>query len=166
MWRPDFPHVEARRALLRGYHRALCVYSVRYRGTPECPGLVLGLERGGSCLGRAFRVAAENADAVTAYLDRRELVMGVYVPKFVNVRLEDGQRVSAYVFLARRDHGQYAGKLEPERTAELLVKGHGLEGSGLEYLRNTIAHLDQLGIPDGPLHRILALAKAKGGKRR
>ena len=95
MWRPDFPHVEARRALLRGYHRALCVYSIRYRGTPECPGLVLGLERGGPCLGRAFRVATETADAVTAYLDGRELVTGVYAPKFVNVRPEGGRRAAA-----------------------------------------------------------------------
>ncbi len=165
MWRPDFPHVEARRALLRGYHRALCVYSIRYRGTPECPGLVLGLERGGSCLGRAFRVAAENADAVTAYLDGRELVTGVYAPKFVNVRLEGGQRVAAYVFLARRDHEQYAGRLAAERAAELVVTGHGPGGSGLDYLRNTIAHLDEMGMCDGPLHRILALAEAKKRKR-
>ncbi len=165
MWRPHFPHVEARRALLRGYHRALCVYSVRYRGTPERPGLVLGLERGGSCLGRAYRVAAENADEVTAYLDGRELVTRVYAPKFVNVRLVGGECVPAYVFLARRDHSQYAGRLPAERTAELLVKGHGLEGSGLDYLRNTIAHLDEMGIRDGPLHRILALAEAKAGKR-
>ncbi len=165
MWRPNFPHVDARRALLRGYHRALCVYSVRYRGTHERPGLVLGLDRGGSCRGRALRVAAENVDAVTAYLNGRELVTGVYAPKFVNVRLEGGESVPAYVFLARRDHEQYAGKLPPERTAELLVKGRGLEGSGLEYLRNTIVHLDQLGIPDGPLHRILALAEAKAEKR-
>ncbi len=165
MWRPDFPHVEARRALLRGYHRALCVYSVRYRGTPECPGLVLGLDPGGSCMGRAFRVATEDADAVTAYLEKREQVTGVYVPKFLNVQLEDGQRVSAYVFLARRDHSQYAGKLSAGRAAELVVTGHGNEGSGLEYLRNTIAHLDQLDIPYVPLHRILAIAEAKAKKR-
>lgn len=165
MWRPDFPHVEARRALLRGYHRALCVYSVRYRGTPERPGLVLGLERGGSCLGRAYRVAADTVDEVTVYLDGRELVTGVYAPKFVNVRLEGGECVPAYVFLARRDHEQYAGKLPAERAAELVVRGHGLEGSGLDYLRNTIAHLDEMGMCDGPLHRILALAEAKAGKR-
>ncbi len=165
MWRPNFPHVEAHRALLHGYHRALCVYSVRYRGTPECPGLVLGLERGGSCLGRAFRVAAEKVDAVTAYLEKREQVTGVYVPKFLKVRLEDGQRVSAYVFLARRDHSQYAGKLPAGRAAELVVTGHGPSGSGLDYLRNTIAHLDEMGMCDGPLHRILALAEAKARKR-
>jgi cation transport protein ChaC len=110
-------------------------------------------------------VAAENADAVTAYLDKRELVTGVYAPKFLNVRLDGGECVPAYVFVARRDHEQYAGNLPPERTAELLVKGRGLEGSGLEYLRNTITHLDELGIRDGPLHRILALAQAQAGKR-
>ncbi len=166
MWRPNFPHVDVRQALLRGYHRTLCVYSVRYRGTPDRPGLVLGLDRGGSCRGRAYRVAADAVDEVTAYLNSRELVTGVYAPKFVNVRLEDGECVPAYVFVARRDHRQYAGNLPPERVAELVVKGRGLEGSGLGYLQNTVAHLDEMGIRDRPLHRILALAEAKAGKRR
>ncbi len=89
----------------------------------------------------------------------------MYAPKFLNVRLEDGQRVSAYVFLARRDHSQYAGRLPAERAAELVVTGHGPSGSGLDYLRNTIAHLDEMGIGDGPLHRIPALAEAKARKR-
>ena len=31
MWRPNFPFTEAAPALLRGYHRSLCIYSTEYR---------------------------------------------------------------------------------------------------------------------------------------
>ena len=74
MWRPGFPHADSRPAVLHGYHRALCVYSTRYRGTPERPGLVLGLDRGGSCRGRVRRVSGEDAGHVRAYLTEREMV--------------------------------------------------------------------------------------------
>ena len=83
MWRPDFPHVETRPARLRGYHRALCVLSTRYRGTKARPGLVLGLDRGGSCVGRAFRVAARDADRVLAILHEREMLNRVYNPRWL-----------------------------------------------------------------------------------
>ena len=166
MWRPNFPHVEARRALLHGYHRALSVYSIHYCGTAERPGLVLGLDPGGSCRGWAFRVASENVETVTAYLHKREMTHNVYVPEFLNVRLENGQRAPALAFVARRDHRQYAGKLPPERAAELVLQGRGPRSSSLDYLRNTIAHLDEMGIRDGPLHEILAIAEAKAKKRK
>ena len=72
MWRPGFPHLEVAPALLHGYHRAFCIYSVHHRGSRERPGLILGLDRGGSCQGRAFRVAAADAEATIAYLDDRD----------------------------------------------------------------------------------------------
>lgn len=159
MWRPEFPHLEDQPALLRGYHRALCVYSTRYRGTPERPGLVLGLDRGGSCRGRAFRVAPADRDAVMAYLHEREMINKVYIPKWLPVALP-GRTVTAYVFVADPEHRQYAGKLTLERAAELVLGGHGPKGSGVEYLANTVAHLDELGICDGPLHRVLDLVRA------
>ena len=163
MWQPDFAYLEARQALLRGYHRALCIYSTRYRGTPKLPGLVMGLDRGGSCRGRAFRVAAADAEAVLAYLDGREMLTGVYRPRFIAVSLDDGRRVPAYAFIARHDHRQYAGKLHPERAAELVLQGHGGRGSAREYLENTIEHLKQMGIRDSALQRILRSVEAKTG---
>lgn len=161
MWRPGFPHADSRPAVLHGYHRALCVYSTRYRGTPERPGLVLGLDRGGSCRGRVMRVAREDARHVIAYLNEREMVNRVYTPRTLGVRLDDGRRVRAYAFTVRRDHAQYAGKLPLERAADVVRLGHGPRGSSLEYLENTVAHLDELGITGGPLHRILELAKRR-----
>jgi cation transport protein ChaC len=162
MWRPDFPHVDIQPALLRGYHRALCVYSTRYRGTPERPGLVLGLDRGGSCRGRALRVAGGEVEGVMTYLYQREMINKVYIPKWLPVVLPGGT-APAYVFVADCRHRQYAGKLSPERAAELILGGHGPRGSGVEYLENTIAHMDELGIPDGPLHHVLDLVRAAKG---
>jgi cation transport protein ChaC len=163
MWRPDFNHVEARTARAHGYHRALCIYSIRFRGSPGRPGLVFGLDRGGSCRGCAYRVATENVDEVIAYLDDREMLNKVYVPKYLKVRLDDGRRVSAYGFVARRDHRQYAGKLPVARAAELIRQGRGPHGSGLEYVANTVRHLDDIGIHDDFLHRVLAAARAGRG---
>jgi len=155
MWRPNFDYLEAQPALVRGYHRALCVYSTRYRGTSDCPGLVLGLDRGGACKGRAFLVAAENKERVMAYLHRREMDTKVYSPRYLGAILKDGTQVSAYSFVVNRDHHQYTGKLDAERSAALILQGRGRRGTSLEYLRNTVSHLDELGVGDGPLHSVL-----------
>ena len=165
MWRPDFPHRESQPALLNGYHRALCIYSTQYRGTRECPGLVLGLDRGGSCRGRAFLVAPDDAGDVMDYLHEREMTDDVYIPSWVSVALSSGKRVTAYAFVADRRHAQYTGRLRPEDTVRLIVQGHGRRGSCLDYVRSTIHHLDELGIADGPMHRMLVSAEeiAVGG---
>ena len=163
MWRPGFPHLDVRPALLRGYHRALCVHSTSYRGTEECPGLVVGLDRGGSCRGRAFRVAAAQAEAVSTYLWEREMNTDSYVRKWLPVALPAG-RARACVFVVNRANpDQYAGKLTPDEISERVVRGHGTEGSALEYLENTVAHLDEMGIREGRLHRILEMARARAG---
>ncbi|MCZ6721798.1 MAG: gamma-glutamylcyclotransferase [Proteobacteria bacterium] len=158
MWHPGFAHVEARPAWLRGYHRAFCIYSYHYRGTAERPGLVLGLDRGGSCRGMAFRVAADEAGEVLAYLEDREHVLPVYERRVLPVSLGT-RRVPATTYLADRKGPQYAGKLAPERIAHLLVTGAGRSGTGIEYLENTVRHLDELGIPDRRLHALLEHAR-------
>ena len=160
MWKPGFSFVEAQPALLCGYHRALCVYSTRYRGTPEKPGLVMGLDRGGSCKGRAFLLAANDVPQVMDYLYDREMDTNCYQPKFINVRLGDDRRVSAYNFIVRRDHQQYTGKLSIEQTVKLVRQGVGPMGTALEYLQSTLDHLDELGMVEGPLHDICARTKA------
>jgi cation transport protein ChaC len=162
MWRPGFRCLESRPALLRGYHRAFCIYSVRYRGTPERPGLVLGLDRGGACRGRALRVAAEDAEAVAAYLHEREMVTGVYEPRWLPVEVEGG-RIRAATYVADRRHAQYTGKLDPELIAEMILAGVGAAGSNRDYLENTVRHLDELGITDCALHELLRLVEAKAG---
>ena len=160
MWHPGFPHVEVRVGLLHGYHRRFCVYSHRYRGTPECPGLVLGLDRGGSCRGLVFRVPAAEGEDVLAYLHEREMITGVYIPTWLNVETDQGA-VSAAGFVVDRDHEQYTGRLSAEETAKLILQGHGARGPCRDYLANTVRHLEGLGLGAGPLKRLLRLVEAR-----
>jgi cation transport protein ChaC len=155
MWDPGFPHLEARAARLIGWHRAFCLYSERYRGTPERPGLVLGLDRGGSCLGRAYKVAAEDGPSVAEYLEEREMLGGAYDPRWVEIRFEDGRRARAYAYLIDRAGAQYAGRLDPGRVAEVIAHACGQRGSNVDYLVNTVRHLDELGIAESALHDVL-----------
>jgi cation transport protein ChaC len=162
MWEPNFPCAEVRPALLRGYHRALCILSIRNRGTQARPGLVLGLARGGSCAGMALRVAPEHRGATLAYLEDREMATMAYRPKLLPVRLNGGRSVPALAFVADPGHRQYVGDLPAQQAAALVRQGRGSYGTSLDYLRNAVAHLDAIGIADGPLHRVLALAAQEG----
>ncbi|MDY0881356.1 gamma-glutamylcyclotransferase [Dongia soli] len=155
MWRPDFPFAEIWQATLFGYHRTFCILSTHYRGSSACPGLVLGLDRGGMCIGRLYRVAAADAPAVATYLHEREMISGCYLPKWVNVRREDSVRQTALAYVADPHHEQYAGKLEDDAIIEMIVKACGSAGKNIDYLRNTVCHLDELGIRETRLHRIL-----------
>lgn len=154
MWRPGFAHTETRRARLHGFRRSLCVTSVIYRGTPERPGLVLGLDRGGSCVGLAFRVPQELREEVLGYLRDRELVTSVYSERLLPVRLEDGETVSAVSYVVDRAHDQYAGALDEETAAAIVAGAVGQAGRNEEYVLNTVAHLQALGIRDHWLEKV------------
>jgi cation transport protein ChaC len=159
MWDPGFAFAEARPALVHGWHRAFCVVSHHYRGTKEKPGLVLGLARGGACRGRAFRVSGARAEATLAYLHEREMVHYVYVFREVKAELPDGRRISANTYVADTAHDRYCGALPLEQTAAMIAAASGISGSNVEYLENTICHLDALGIREGALHRVLAAVR-------
>lgn len=154
MWRPGFAHVETRRARLQGYRRALCVLSFVHRGTPQRPGLVLGLDRGGSCVGLAFRVAGADRKAVIAYLRERELVTSVYLERWLPIRLEGGVSVGALCFVADRSHVQYAGALGVDDAAALVSGAVGQSGRNEDYVLNAVDHLAGLGIRDAWLEAV------------
>lgn len=166
IWRPGFAHVETQRARLHGYRRSLCVYSFVHRGTRERPGLVLGLDRGGSCIGLAFRVPSELRDEVIAYLRERELVTNVYLERWVKVALEDGRVVDAVTYVADRGHEQYAGALGEAEAAAVVRGAVGQSGVNEDYVLNTIQHLEALGIRDRWLEevarRIVPVENASG----
>jgi len=165
MWDPGFPFVEREAALLHGYHRAFCIYSHRYRGTSDRPGLVLGLQPGGSCRGIAYRIAESKREAVFAYLHDREMNTNVYDQRPVPVRLIGGRQVDAYAYITVRSHPQYTGRLSTERVADLICQGHGERGACSDYLANTVRHLDELGIKDGPMHALLRYVERHRAKR-
>ena len=161
MWDPGFPHDDQASALLYGYHRRFCIYSMRYRGTPERPGLVLGLDRGGACRGMAYRIGAADAPEVLHYLWRREMITMVYTPRLVTVRLEAG-RETALTFVANPGHRQYHASRCPQQAAALIRQGVGARGPNDDYLRRTLAHLEELQIRDTGLGRILGLVDRQG----
>ena len=156
MWRPGFPFLERRHALLRGYHRALCVFSHVHRGTPERPGLVLGLDRGGSCHGVAFRVGAADVTETVAYLRAREQVTGVYLERRVPVQLAGADAVEALAYVVDRGHEQYAGRLPDDELLRLVRQGRGLSGANPDYVRSTHDHLTEMGVLDPLLRRLVA----------
>ncbi|WP_328702976.1 gamma-glutamylcyclotransferase [Arenibaculum pallidiluteum] len=157
MWDPGFVHAETRPALLRGYHREFCVSSHRYRGTLERPGLVLGLDRGGSCRGLAFRVEAATVPDALAYLWDREMSSGVYRPRMVPISTAGG-RLLACAFLADPRHRQYCGALSLDDVAGRIRECCGERGPNIDYLANTVVHLHALGIRDARLEALHAAA--------
>src|SRR5690348_868108 len=131
MWRPGFVHVERAPARLIGLHRSLCVYSFVHRGTPERPGLVLGLDRGGACRGIAYRVERGLRIRTIAYLRRREQVTMVYRETWRDILVagDPERRVRALVYVVDRSHAQYAGRLDLEQQLHFVRQGHGNSGA-------------------------------------
>ncbi len=154
MWNPGFLFKERVAARTFGYRRALCVRSFDHRGTPQKPGLVLGLDRGGSCLGVAFKVPGDQREPVLAYLRERELFNHVYRERTLPVMLAGGDRVGALAYVVDRGHRQYAGRLKAEEAAGIVVTARGKSGPNLDYVVNTLAHLHDMGIRDPWLEEV------------
>ncbi len=154
MWRPGFVFVERVPARLTGLHRALCVFSFVHRGTPERPGLVLGLDRGGMCRGIAYRVAAADRASTIAYLRGREQVTSVYLETTRMVMLEDEarRRVTALCYVVDRGHAQYAGRLTLAEQVHYVRQGHGQSGHNRDYVLETVQALEALGYRETELH--------------
>jgi cation transport protein ChaC len=158
MWAPGFRPTERKTALVRGYHRAMCILSSRYRGTPEKPGLVMGLCRGGSCWGIAFRVPAARVRRVLGTLWKREMLNKVYLPTMVKVAVGPKQRIRALAFVADTSHRQFVHELDLHGRARLVAQGIGERGRCVDYIRNTLEHMLALGVNDPHLARILDAA--------
>ena len=147
LWNPLFPVAEMRPATLRGLHRRFCLWSLASRGTPDKPGLVLGLDRGGTCRGVALRLPAPLAIDELHLLWRREMVVGAYRPRWVRVDA-DGRDLVALAFVVRRDHPQYAGRLSLAKESEVITAARGAFGASADYLERTRVALVSHGIVD------------------
>jgi cation transport protein ChaC len=158
MWRPGFDFCDRVEARLTGAHRALCVYSFVHRGTPERPGLVLGLDRGGACAGIAFRVVAAERAQTIAYLRAREQATGVYRECVRRIWLkgepgaQSGVQVPALCYVVDRSHVQYAGRLPLARQLHYIRQGHGQSGPNRDYVIATVAAMEALGLRESELH--------------
>ncbi len=157
MWSPGFAYEQKALARAHGYHRALCILSTRYRGTRRRPGLVMGLCRGGSCWGMAFRVDARRVHRTLASLWEREMPRRVYEPRLVRVQV-GRRRVRALAFLADPRHPSYVKELDLHGRARLVAQGIGQRGACVDYIRNTLEHMHGVGVRDPHLERILHAA--------
>ncbi|KGB97455.1 chaC-like family protein [Burkholderia multivorans] len=156
IWNPGLPTVAAVRAKVHGYHRGLYLWSRVNRGTPERPGLVLALDRGGSCAGIAFRLTGATAQPHLETLWKREMPMGSYRPAWLPCSLETGERVTALAFVMRRDAPTYTGKLSDAVVKEVFGCAAGRYGTTLDYVSRTVEALRASGIPDRALESLLA----------
>lgn len=161
IWRPGFEYLRSERALARGVHRRLCIYSHLHRGTVDRPGLVFGLERGGACAGMAFQVSPERWDDVHAYLREREQATGVYLETLRQIKLASGEMVSALTFVADPAHVQYAGRLSIEDQFSLVDGAAGQAGPNIDYVVNTAQHLKDMGIADRQVQALVRLIRER-----
>ena len=163
IWRPDFAYAEMRPARVHGYHRTLRMRSNIYRGTDSQPGLVLALIPGGSCDGVLYRIGPERAEVVLRQVWAREMVSGVYLPRWLTCRGRDGAALGkALAFTLPRRSPSLVRPLPDEDLLRVLRHARGRYGSTLEYLRNTVASLREHGIHDRDLERQCALATHHG----
>ncbi len=154
IWNPGFAYKSREPARLAGYRRAYCIRSLIYRGTPETPGLVLGLEAGGECEGVAYRVAAELHDETMRYLRARELVTDVYDERLVAVETRNGARHDAVAYIANPAHEQYVAMDDFDALIETIACSCGVAGPNCEYALNTSSNLAGLGIFDPLVERV------------
>jgi cation transport protein ChaC len=161
MWRPGFPFIERRTAVLHGRRRAFCIYSVHHRGTYARPGLVLGLAPGGAVRGAAYRVAGDAWPEVYAYLREREQPTETYFEAWSEVRIDGNGKTPALIFLSDRSHGQWAGALSLEQQAELIAGASGLSGRNIDYLRDLVEHLREDGVRDHAMEALLKMVEAR-----
>ncbi|NHF72210.1 gamma-glutamylcyclotransferase [Paracoccus xiamenensis] len=158
MWDPGFAVAERAIGTLQGFHRSFCLRSIVYRGTPEHPGLVLGLDEahGASCRGVALRVGDSDWPQVIADVRAREMSTYAYREAVLPVELADGRRVEAITYVMQRDHDQYAGDLCATEQARIIASATGGRGPNRDYLYNTAAHLAELGLPDPEMEALAA----------
>jgi cation transport protein ChaC len=159
MWSPCFDYKHKAIGRAHGYHRALCILSTRYRGTQSKPGLVMGLCRGGSCWGMAYRIDAPRLRRALARLWYREMPRRVYQPRLIPIRI-NARTVRALAFVADPTHPSYVRELDLHGRARLVAQGIGIRGPCVDYIRHTLDHMREIGVRDPHLERILHAALA------
>ncbi len=153
IWNPAFHFDERRIGVIHGFHRRFCLWTTLGRGSPDCPGLMLGLDRGGSCRGVVLRITPELVESETDVLWRREMVSNAYVPAWVRASTDTGE-VWAIAFTINRHHDRYAEKMSEDKAADVIARAVGRVGPCRDYLLNTVDHLKQLGIHDRAMARL------------
>jgi cation transport protein ChaC len=161
LWDPGFEPTESARARLDGWRRSFCMWSYKFRGTEEAPGLVLALDEEPEawCDGLALRIKFIEHVDVLAKLRARELITGAYEERVLPITLDDGRSLEAVTYVIRRDHPQYAS-VDLETQARTIARARGQRGPNIDYLTRTAAQLAEHGIHDSELAALLARTRA------
>lgn len=161
IWKPEIAHTAETPATAHGWHRSFCLRMIRYRATPDCPGLMMALDRGGNCNGILYDLPAEDLAPQLDRLFRREFTVKPInsMPRWITVRTARGP-AQALAFVMNRASPAYT-RLPPAEQAELLARACGHWGSGAEYLLNTVTHLEARGIHDRGLWSLQRLVAAR-----
>ena len=154
MWNPAIHVADSKKAHVRGYHRTFCLTMSAGRGTPETPGLMLSIDRGGSCSGIAHRIAADQIESELSILWYREMLSGAYEPRWVSAEIETVGRRRSLAFVINRSHPRYEGVLAENEVARRIATAEGMIGTNRDYLYRTIACLTELGVADQPMFRL------------
>ena len=163
IWNPAFHYVEKRIGAVHGYHRRFCLWTHLGRGSPERPGLVLGLEPGGSCRGVAFRLGPDETESELSIVWRREMVTAAYRPHWATMHA-GGERIKAIAFVINHAHPRYAGRLAEPQLVDVLSTASGKLGACADYLFNTVRHLEEMGVPDRQLERLAGQVARRVGR--
>lgn len=162
MWNPALEYTEALTARLQGWHRRFCLRLLIARGSPDEPGVMCALDRGGACIGRVYRIPAAKTAEELRLLWRREMLFGSYAARWVMVTAE-GRRLRALTFVVNRHHARYVGGLPVEQIAHLVRTGKGTLGTSRAYFETMLLTLDGLAVKDAGMERLrLALSRADG----
>lgn len=162
IWNPAFHFEKKIPARIYGYHRSFCLHLTIGRGSAEYPGLMLALDKGGSCNGMAFHIAADQVESETRILWMREMISGAYIPHYGPLKTRDGN-IMALTFVINRKHDRYLGNMGFKKTAEMICNGRGPLGTCREYLENTVELLGEIDVRDRYLTRLLSRINEKSG---
>ncbi len=157
IWKPELEHLETRQALAHGWHRRFCLRLTRWRGPREVPGLMMALDRGGSCAGLAYRLpdADPHGQLVRLLVRETDSRRPTNVPRWMRLATPNGP-LNALAFVASPDGANYAGRLPQSVVARTLARAAGHWGSGAQYLYNTVTQLEAHGIRDRNLWALQA----------
>jgi cation transport protein ChaC len=165
MWNPAIHVADSRKAHVRGYHRTFCLTLNAGRGSPDNPGLMLGIDRGGSCSGVAHKIDAGAVDSELSILWYREMLSGAYEPRWINADIEGSGRTRALTFAINRSHPRYEGVVDEAEAARRIARAQGPFGTNRDYLFRTVKHLAEIGVADAPMLRLEALVRATLGEQ-
>lgn len=146
IWNPALDFVEVRPAHLHGWQRRFCLSSSG-RGSAGQPGLILALDKGGSCHGVAFRIEKVKLDTEMRVLWHREMLADSYRAIWTTAETDLGD-ILVLAFVANTDHNRYVNDLSEAEVVERIAFAQGPFGTALSYFRNTLVGLESLGRSD------------------